>query len=134
MTFCVSALRRGVSTHAPARGRLGATDAQMGNVSFNSRPREGATRTEEVGDEMEHVSTHAPARGRRLNLLVGHDVPPCFNSRPREGATRFATFQKFLDNGFNSRPREGATKGERYVLSLTDGFNSRPREGATSKI
>ena len=76
---------------------------------FNSRPREGATCFCEWASGGNCVSTHAPARGRRcksasfvgvvlfqltpprggdLNLLVGHDVPPCFNSRPREGATR----------------------------------------------
>ena len=43
VTFCVSALRRGVSTHAPARGRLYGVLFAALRESFNSRPREGAT-------------------------------------------------------------------------------------------
>ena len=123
--------------------------------SFNSRPREGATRR--------------PASSMWITLN-------CFNSRPREGATRPGEMGCPRNPRFNSRPREGATtriwtrtrrtrvsthapargrpqrdgdvvvggvgvsthapaRGRRGLLqSLSDAaerFNSRPREGAT---
>ena len=119
-----------VSTHAPARGRQGyhvaspswwrfqltpprGGDTSSGRkgrraVSFNSRPREGATSHDMDGDRDAAVSTHAPARGRPR--LASGRGPKCDvsthapargrpGSRPHPGRRRC----------FNSRPREGAT-------------------------
>ena len=98
-----------VSTHAPARGRRGLADARSrdclfqltpprggdlrrcrlgaARLSFNSRPREGATAIRRPGPPSSPVSTHAPARGRPIHAWITVRQSSCFNSRPREGAT-----------------------------------------------
>ena len=99
-----------VSTHAPAKGRLGQADhTARGHSGFNSRPREGAT-------------------GGSGSTIYRHRS---FNSRPREGATGGSGSTIYRHRSFNSRPREGATAAEDALLLDYFRFNSRPREGAT---
>ena len=119
----------------PPRGgdEKGTNENHNRMISFNSRPREGAT----------------------LQSLRTPAVRPSFNSRPREGATVRFEFRRGLRISFNSRPREGATKRtgrprphrRRFQLTPPRGgdmegvistftticFNSRPREGATRR-
>ena len=62
-----------------------------GTLSFNPRPREGATIPSRAVPDAKAVSIRAPVRGRR----VGPDTAAIadqsvFNPRPREGATVIA--------------------------------------------
>ena len=75
-----------VSTHAPVKGRPSTTTEATGESSFNSRPREGATRGTQGVFLGAGVSTHAPVKGRPPAAKAAV-VTAGFNSRPREGAT-----------------------------------------------
>ena len=64
----------GVSIHAPVRVRLNLPRYYFDRISFNSRTREGATRT-----------AHGRGKGG------------CFNSRTREGATNMDGKKKIVN-------------------------------------
>ena len=59
-------------------------------ISFNPRPREGATQGDLQYDAHRIVSIHAPVKGRLLPPGLSAATALCFNPRPREGATNSA--------------------------------------------
>src|SRR5208282_2485758 len=136
-----------VSIHAPAKGRRPAKDDRFTNLrfqstpprrgddsisatvralmSFNPRPREGAT-TEgsESGYEDRQFQSTPPRRGDNLslsnNLLVAG-----FNPRPREGAT-MRTRPTIAGSRFQSTPPRRGDQRRRCHLHRPSGFQSTP--------
>ena len=86
-------------------------------MSFNPRPREGATRAYRVRFSRSLVSIHAPVKGR-LRAVIPIPEGGSFNPRPREGATISSPAQPVCA-GFNPRPREGATLSRRSCRDST---------------
>src|SRR5208282_3000426 len=137
-----------VSIHAPAKGRrqylrhgsraqqFQSTPPRRGDLtasliialialSFNPRPREGAT-TEgsESGYEDRQFQSTPPRRGDNLslsnNLLVAG-----FNPRPREGAT-MRTRPTIAGSRFQSTPPRRGDQRRRCHLHRPSGFQSTP--------
>ena len=54
-----------VSIHAPVKGRLSARSSKDASISFNPRPREGATQPKVLVEGVTPVSIHAPVKGRQ---------------------------------------------------------------------
>ena len=101
-------VRRVVSIHAPARGRLLGGAGGGGIFEFRSTPPRGGDHLQLLHVLAGRVSIHAPARGRPraenngIENLLFRSTPPrggdpsrmtrpprwaCFDPRPREGAT-----------------------------------------------
>jgi len=59
-----------VSIHAPARGRRLGGLLIVSVLSFNPRPRAGATGKAAQAAKAPRVSIHAPARGRRVSNVA----------------------------------------------------------------
>ena len=123
-----------------------------GQISFNSRTREGCDTCRFVVNAELVVSIHAPARGaiRAFALIY---ISRGFNSRTREGCDDGLTGSPVHLTGFNSRTREGcdvfgvptlpATRVSIHApargaisahisIIFKSGFNSRTREGCDS--
>ena len=102
-----------VSIHAPAKGRPESCWATRPSISFNPRPREGATPPAGRADPLRSVSIHAPAKGRpgRHDLDFAPGVSVSIHA-PAKGRHR-PGIPDVGGTGFNPRPREGATAGRR---------------------
>ena len=98
----------------------------MRRISFNPRPREGATAVALRVLRLLGVSIHAPVKGRPDHDHGNGEFLPGFNPRPREGATGEGTARGKQVKGFNPRPREGATAGATVGRPDTGRFQSTP--------
>ena len=98
----------------PPRGGRRTVPPRAGNgCYFNSRPRVGGDKMQEVGDAGKFISIHAPAWGATSTSPTCKASPAYFNSRPRVGgdSNRFSPRRKWMLFQFTP-PRGGRLRGE----------------------
>ena len=77
-----------VSSHAPVRGHQYQSHLSHRQKCFKSCPREGASYSDMLVWQAEHVSSHAPVRGHLTLDKRDFQLLMSFKSCPREGASR----------------------------------------------
>jgi hypothetical protein len=86
--FVLQPVRKGVSTHAPARGATVRMSGVRSRLAVSTHaPARGATEVDDVVGCCGIVSTHAPARGATALGLAGAGAADVSTHAPARGAT-----------------------------------------------